>query len=48
MVTAPLGQWVTVGGLDDATSGRDSDVGRRISTQRSDSGSIRLKVDRVD
>ena len=48
VVTAPLGQWVSVGGLDDATSGRDSDVGRRISTQRSDSGSIRLKVDRVD
>jgi len=48
VVTAPLGQWVTVGGLDDTSSGRDSDIGRRISTQRSDSGSIRLKVDRVD
>ncbi|MEH6566730.1 MAG: secretin N-terminal domain-containing protein [Halopseudomonas sp.] len=48
VVTAQLGEWVTVGGLDDAGRGSDGDIGRRISTQSQSSGSVRLKVERLN
>ncbi|MEH6688243.1 MAG: secretin N-terminal domain-containing protein [Halopseudomonas sabulinigri] len=48
VVTARLGEWITVGGLDDASTGNDGDIGRRISTQRQSSSSIRLMVERVN
>ena len=48
VVTARLGEWVSIGGIDESNGGNDSDLGRRISTQRVESGTLRLKVDRLD
>lgn len=48
VVTARLGEWVTVGGLNDAGSDNDGDTGRRITTQRQSSGSVRLMVERLN
>ncbi|ROZ83230.1 secretin [Pseudomonas neustonica] len=48
VVTARLGEWVTVGGLDDSDSRNGADIGRSISTQRQSSGSIRLMVERLN
>ena len=48
VVTARLGEWVSIGGIDEASGGNNSDLGRRISTQRTESGTLRLKVERID
>jgi hypothetical protein len=48
VVTARLGQWVTVGGLSDSGSGNNADIGRRISTQSNSSGTVRLMVERLN
>ena len=48
VVTARLGEWVTLGGIGDAEADEASDIGRRISTQRSDQGTLRLKVERIN
>ncbi|SDR83417.1 type II/III secretion system short domain-containing protein [Halopseudomonas sabulinigri] len=48
VVTARLGQWVTVGGLNESGSGNNADIGRRISTQSNSSGTVRLMVERLN
>ncbi|WP_341706297.1 secretin N-terminal domain-containing protein [Halopseudomonas sp.] len=48
VVTARLGEWVSIGGINDTTTGNNSDIGRSISTQRDENTSLRLKVDRLD
>ncbi|HDZ55445.1 MAG TPA: secretin [Pseudomonas xinjiangensis] len=48
VVTARLGEWVTIGALDDTAAAQDRDIGRRISTRSQDQNSIRLKVDRLE
>lgn len=47
-VSAPLGQWVTIGNLDDNQRDRESDIGRRISTRNQQNTSIRLMVEALD
>ncbi|MEL0167129.1 MAG: secretin N-terminal domain-containing protein [Pseudomonadaceae bacterium] len=48
VVTARVGEWVSIGEINNATNGTNSDIGRHISTQRNDSTNLRLKVDRLD
>lgn len=48
VLSAPLGQWVTVGQIGDVESGRDGDLGRRTTTRRHDQQTIRLMVERLD
>lgn len=48
VVTARLGEWVSIGDINNSTTGNNSDFGRSISTQRSNNSSLRLKVDRLD
>lgn len=47
-VSARLGEWVTIGSVGDIDAGSDRDLGRRTTTRRQDSGTIRLKVERLD
>src|SRR5690606_12138135 len=46
VVTAPLGEWVTIGGLDDFDDSRSSDIGWRTTTRSAQQQSIRLMVER--
>lgn len=48
VVTAPLGEWVTIGGVDDLASGQSRDIGRRITTGSTLQQSIRVMVERLD
>ncbi|SDS27262.1 hypothetical protein SAMN05216421_1219 [Halopseudomonas xinjiangensis] len=48
VVTAPLGEWVTVAGIDDSESINDTGIGKRISTRGTNQSSLRLKVERLD
>ena len=48
VVTAPLGEWVTIGGVDDLASGQSRDIGRRITTGSTTQQSIRVMVERLD
>lgn len=47
-VSVPLGQWVTIGNLDDSGRDRESDIGRRINTRNQQNTSIRLMVEALD
>ncbi|WP_178114786.1 secretin N-terminal domain-containing protein [Pseudomonas saliphila] len=47
-VSTRLGEWVTVGALGDIETDNDRGLGRRTTTRRHDSGTIRLKVERLD
>ena len=47
VVTARLGEWVTVGGVDDAESRQDRGLGRRTTTRSAQQQSIRLMVERL-
>lgn len=48
VISARLGEWVTVGGLDDLDSRQDSDIGRRTITRSAAQQSVRLMVERAD
>lgn len=48
VVTARLGEWVTVGGVDDFDDHQNRDLGRRITTRSAQQQSIRLMVERAD
>lgn len=48
VVSARLGEWVTIGGVDDLESSQRRDVGRRITTRNTAQQSIRLMVERLD
>lgn len=48
VVTARLGEWVTVGGVDDLDNRQDRDLGRRTTTRNAAHQSIRLMVERAD
>src|SRR5690606_40581596 len=45
VVSARLGEWVTIGGVGDLESGQRRDVGRRITTRNTAQQSIRLMVE---
>lgn len=45
VVTARLGEWITVSAVGDSELGSDSDIGRRISTRSQNDSSLRLKID---
>lgn len=47
-VSARLGEWVTVGALGNIEADQSRDIGRRTTTRRQDSGTIRLKIERLD
>lgn len=47
VVTARLGEWVTVGGVDDAGSGQERGIGRRTTTRSAQQQSVRLMVERL-
>lgn len=47
-VSTRLGEWVTVGALGDIVTDNDRGLGRRTTTRRQDTGTIRLKVERLD
>lgn len=47
-VSARLGEWVTIGSVSDIATGSNRDLGRRTTTRRQDSGTIRLMVERLD
>jgi hypothetical protein len=48
VVSARLGEWVTIGTLGDAEQSRDGDIGRRTTTRREDEQRIRIMVERLD
>lgn len=48
VVTARLGEWVTIGGVDDSGGQQGRDVGRRTTTRSAAQQSVRLMVERVD
>ncbi|SDS31473.1 type II and III secretion system protein [Halopseudomonas litoralis] len=48
VVTARLGEWVTIGGFDDTESQRRRDIGRRTTTRSSQQQSVRLMIERLD
>lgn len=48
VVTARLGEWVTIGALDDGADNQSSDLGRRTTTRSSEQRSVRVKVERLD
>lgn len=48
VVSARLGEWVTVGGVDDFDNHQDRDIGRRMATRSAQQQSIRLMVERAD
>lgn len=48
VLTARLGEWVSVGGIDDGSTGEDRGIGRRTRTRSADQNSIRLMVERLD
>lgn len=48
VVTARLGEWVTIGGVDDFNDHQDGDFGRRTTTRSAQQQSVRLMVERSD
>lgn len=48
VVNARLGEWVTIGGVDDYDNSQDRDIGRRTTTRSAQQQSVRLMVERVD
>lgn len=48
VVTARLGEWVTIGGFDDTANQRSRDIGRRTTTRSSQQQSLRLMVERIN
>lgn len=48
VLTARLGEWVTVGGIGDSERSNDRDIGRRTSTRSQNDGTVRIKIDRVN
>lgn len=48
VVTARLGEWVTVGGVADSQLSSGTDIGRRTSTRSQNDSSVRLKIDRIN
>ena len=48
VVTARLGEWVTIGGFDDTDNQRSRDIGRRTTTRSAQQQSIRLMVERLN
>lgn len=48
VVTTRLGEWVTIGGVDDLDHSQDRDVGRRTTTRSAQQQSVRLMVERVN
>lgn len=48
VVNARLGEWVTIGGVDDYDDSQDRDVGRRTTTHSARQQSVRLMVERAD
>lgn len=47
-VSGPLGEWITIGGLDDSARTQDRNIGRRTATRSSEQTNIRVKVERVN
>ena len=48
VVNARLGEWVTIGGMDDHDDSQNRDIGRRITTRSAQQQSVRLMVERAD
>lgn len=48
MVSGPLGEWITIGGLNDNARTQDKNIGRRTTTRRSDQMNVRVKIDRIN
>ena len=48
VVTAPLGEWITVAGIGDAQAVDDSGIARQRATRNANQRSLRLKVERLD
>lgn len=48
VVNARLGEWVTIGGVDDYDDSQDQDIGRRTTTRSAQQQSVRLMVERAD
>lgn len=48
VLTTRLGEWVSVGGIDDATTREDQGIGRRTRTRSADQNTIQLMVERLD
>ncbi|MFA5678201.1 MAG: secretin N-terminal domain-containing protein [Pseudomonas sp.] len=48
VVTAQLGEWVTIGGMDDLADDEVRDIGRRTTTRNAAQQSIRVMVERAD
>lgn len=48
VVTARLGEWITVGGIGDSEASSSSDIGRSTRTRSQSDSSIRLKVERLN
>lgn len=48
VVNARLGEWVTIGGMDDHDNSQDRDIGRRTTTRSAQQQSVRLMVERAD
>lgn len=48
VLTARLGEWVSVGGIDDTATGEDRGLGRRTRTSSAERTSLRLMVERLD
>ncbi|WP_022962577.1 secretin N-terminal domain-containing protein [Halopseudomonas pelagia] len=48
VVTARLGEWITVGGIGDSARSSGTDIGRSTSTRSQNDSSIRLKVERAN
>tara|TARA_R110002020_G_scaffold157134_6_gene339615 strand:- start:79 stop:900 length:822 start_codon:yes stop_codon:yes gene_type:complete len=48
VVTARLGEWVTVGGIGDSARSSGSDIGRSTSTRSQNDSSIRLRIERMN
>ena len=48
VVNVRLGEWVTIGGVDDYDDSQDRDIGRRTTTRSAQQQSVRLMVERAD
>ena len=48
VVTARLGEWVTIGGFDDTDNQQSRDIGRRTTTRSAQQQSVRLTVERLN
>lgn len=48
VVNARLGEWVTIGGVDDYDDSQDRDIARRITTRSAQQQSVRLMIERVN